>query len=70
MSYSTDPKEVQEMREQLAAARKAARGVKDSARNLRALPRSRRLAAVTAADLERYDSLHPMSTDDTTKRMR
>lgn len=64
-----DPKEVQEMRQQLADVRKTARGVKDSWRNLRALPKSGVYADITEARMSEYDSLHPAPTsDDTTAK--
>ena len=69
-----DPQEVREMRAQLAEQRRAARGVKQSWRNLRAVPRSDALAAVVDTDLAIYDSMHPApsedSIDETTRRLR
>ncbi len=67
---SGTPKEVQEMHTQLAEVKRDVRGVKQEWRNLRSLPKSRRLAAVTEADLARYDSQHPpQHSDDTTARL-
>jgi hypothetical protein len=63
------PEEVVEMRLQLAAARRAARGVKDSARNLRAAPKSDRYAQLTDPSMRDFDSKHPPApNDDTTRR--
>lgn len=68
-----DPKEVQEMRRQLAEQRRAARGVKESARGMRAIPKSDRLAQLTDADMREYDSTNPpmppSSVDDTVRRV-
>jgi hypothetical protein len=65
-----DPREVQEMREQLAEARRAARGVKESARGLRIL-RGPKSAEIAAPDIEHYDSTHPApANDETTRRVR
>jgi hypothetical protein len=69
MSTTKDPKEVEEMRNQLAEARKAARGVKVSAHNLRAVPKSPRLSQLTDEDMENYDSKHPKKADDTDKHV-
>lgn len=65
----TDP-HVQDMRRQLADARRAARGVKDSARNLRTPPKSERLTRLTEEVMQEYDSRNPPvpHSEDTTRR--
>ena len=68
MSETKDPKEVKEMRSLLAEVRKTARGVKESARNLRAVPKSPRLSQLTDEDMDHYDSQHP-KTEDTAKHV-
>jgi hypothetical protein len=68
MSTINDPKEVKEMRSQLAEARRAARGVKISAHGLRAAPKSPRLSQLTDEDMENYDSKHP-KVEDTAKHV-
>lgn len=71
MSESKADPHVLEMRRQLAEARRTARGVKESARNLRIIPKSERLSAATEAALKDYDAQNPPLShdDDTTKRL-
>jgi hypothetical protein len=63
---------VLEMRRQLVEARRAARGVKESARNLRIIPKSERLSAATDAVMQDYDSRNPQPPpeEETTRRVR
>lgn len=69
MSETKTPEELEAMRKSLVEARRAARGVKDSARNLRAAPKSGRLQQITQAAVTEYDAAHPPPrNDDTTRR--
>lgn len=69
MSETKSPKDLEAMRASLVEARRAARGVKDSARNLRAAPKSERLQAITEEAVAEYDAAHPPRThEDTTRR--
>jgi len=71
MNTKEAPKEVQDMRSKLAEVRRAARGVKDSARGLRVLRKSEQFTALTGEAMEHYDSAHPPTLDDeTTRRVR
>jgi hypothetical protein len=68
-SETKSPKELEAMRASLVEARRAARGLKDSARNLRAAPKSERLQAITEAAVAQYDAAHPAPPrEDTTRR--
>lgn len=70
MKNESPPKEVEQMRTELADVRKRARGVKDSARSMRSVPRSDRFSAITAAAVAAYDEKHPSPSrsDEPTRR--
>jgi hypothetical protein len=71
MSETKVDPHVSEMRRQLAEVRRVARGVKDSARGLRLLPKSERMQAATSPRMDDYDLQNPPMPhpDDTTRRI-